>query len=296
MGIEYRAPGLITMIPRASAPSKKYGELSFDEIKALTTGLTEEEKQSKFADLYDWPNALTENQKLIIAGKPLNPDKAFEPEDYASNMNVPGSAKVENGYCVLPSGVGFSAVRIEQHGRNNEKMDAYNKDFAVEGALAYKLWCPGYHYYHYSDGCVEDFGYGKLNMQNMLDSESYCNGIDMTLLGIDPTNVRQNDPSCIWTGGNYWRCFPVLEDRISETPIEILIVNYLRETDYGRELRVRLFTGIGIHNGKLFRSGLPENSLPMVDYARLHMRHLMLEYGNEARLVNEFWHRTHCEE
>lgn len=29
------------------------------------------------------------------------------------------------------------------------------------------------------------------------------------------------------------------------------------------------------------------------EYARMHMKHLMLEYGNEARLVNQFWERKH---
>ena len=35
MGVEYREKGLVTMIPRASFPQKKYGELSFEEIKAF---------------------------------------------------------------------------------------------------------------------------------------------------------------------------------------------------------------------------------------------------------------------
>ena len=59
-----------------------------------------------------------------------------------------------------------------------------------------------------------------------------------------------------------------------------------------RELRIRLYSGVGIQNGKIVRSKLPD-LLPPEEYARMHMKHLMLEYGNEARLVNQFWERKH---
>ena len=155
MGVEYREKGLVTLIPRASFPQKKFGELSFEEIKALTPELTEEEKQSPFADLYREGNILTERQQKAVDGPPIGVEEAFEPEDYAKHMNRQGYTAVENGYCMLKSGASYSAAILRQVGRTNENMDAYNKGFAPEGALAYKLWCPGYHYYHYSDGAVD---------------------------------------------------------------------------------------------------------------------------------------------
>ena len=290
MGVEFREKGLVTLIPRASFPQKKFGELSFEEIKALTPELTEEEKQSPFADLYEKGNILTERQEKAVEGPPIGVEEAFEPEDYAKNMNRQGYTAVENGYCVLESGAAYSAAILRQVGRTNENMDAYNKEFAPEGALAYKLWCPGYHYYHYSDGAIEDFGYGLLNMKAVVGEDHFANGMDIRLLGVDPDKVKENDPDCLWLGGNYWMNYPVLEDRISEKPIEMIIVNYLRKTDYGRELRIRLFGGVGIRDGKLVRTGFPEGLDPM-ECARMHMRHLMLEYGNEARWVNEYWNR-----
>ena len=45
MGTEFRKD-VVTLIPRASHPARKFGELSFAEIQKLTTRLTEEEKQS----------------------------------------------------------------------------------------------------------------------------------------------------------------------------------------------------------------------------------------------------------
>ena len=59
-----------------------------------------------------------------------------------------------------------------------------------------------------------------------------------------------------------------------------------------RELRIRLYSGVGIQNGKIVRSKLLDLLTPE-EYARMHMKHLMLEYGNEARLVNQFWERKH---
>lgn len=291
MGSEFRKD-VITLIPRASLPLKKFGELSFEEIKQLTTDLTPEEKASEYADLYYQKDPLTEEQKAIIDGLPMDVQYAFAPEDYAKHMNVTGACEVENGYCVLPDGVTYSAARILQPGRTNEKMDAYNKEFALEGALAYKIWCPGYHYYSYADGCIEDFGYGRLNMKNISDIEGYAGCVDVSLFGIDLDKVAENDPQCVWISGNYWKNYPVLEDRISEEPIEVIIINYLREVPEGRELRIRLYSGVGIQNGKIVRSKLPD-LLPPEEYARMHMKHLMLEYGNEARLVNQFWERKH---
>lgn len=289
MGSEFRK-NVITLIPRASLPRKKIGELSFEEINNLTTNLTPEEEASEYADLYYQPGPLTQEQQKIIDGMPMDVKDAFEPEDYSIHMNNTSNCEVENGYCVLPSGVTYSAARIIQPGRTNEKMDAYNKEFALEGALAYKLWCPGYHYYCYEDGCVEDFGYGRLNMKNISDTAGYAGCIDVSLFGVDLDEVAKNDPQCIWLSGNYWRNYPVLKDGISKEGIDVLIINYLREISEGRELRIRLYSGVGIQNGKIVRSKLPDILAPE-EYARMHMKHLMLEYSNEARLVNQFWER-----
>ena len=290
MGVEYRKEGLVTMIPRGSEPRRKFGDLSFEEIRSLTTELTEEEKKSPFADLYEKGNILTSEQEKAVNAAPIPVSCAFEPWDYGKNMNRPGYCEEENAYCLLDSGIAYSAAMLKQPGRTNEKMKAYNDGFAPEGALAYKLWCPGYHYYHYSDGAIEDFGYGLLNMKAVVGEDHFANGMDIRLLGVDPDKVKENDPDCLWLGGNYWMNYPVLEDRISEKPIEMIIVNYLRKTDYGRELRIRLFGGVGIRDGKLVRTGFPEGLDPLL-CARMHMRHLMLEYGNEARWVNEYWNR-----
>ena len=290
MGVEYRKPGTVTMIPHASTPVKKFGDLSFEEIKALSPDLSEEEKASPHAKFYYEPNVLSPEYQAIVDGPPMDVADAFEPEEYGKHMNIDGYCKVENGYCVLPSGIPYSAVLIKQPGRNNERMDAYNKEFGTVGALAYKCWTPGAHYFHYTDGAIEDFGYGLLNMHTYVESDgsNYCNGTDITKLGVDIEHVTENDPRCIWIGGNDWDHFQVLEDHIAEKPFINLIVNYLRETDEGRELRIRMFTGVGIRNGKLVKSDLPVGVEPL-ELARLHMIHLMLEYGHESRLVNQYW-------
>lgn len=290
MGVEYRKAGLITMIPHASSPVKKFGDLSFEEIKALSPSLTAEEDASPHAKYYYEPNILSEEFQKIADGPPMDPKDAFEPWDYGKNMNVPGYCKVETGYCILESGIPYSAVMIRQPKRNNERMQAYNEGFGTVGALAYKCWTPGAHYFHYTDGAIEDFGYGLLNMHAHVESDGtdYCNGTDITKLGVDISKVCENDPRCVWIGGNDWDHYQVLDTRIDDVPMYNLIVNYLRETDEGRELRIRMFTGIGIRGGEFVRSKLPENVAPL-ELARLHMLHLMLEYGHEARMVNQYW-------
>ncbi|MDO5540760.1 MAG: hypothetical protein Q4F83_11955 [Eubacteriales bacterium] len=127
-------------------------------------------------------------------------------------------------------------------------------------------------------------------MRMVSDDPVFSNGIDIRLLGIDLQKVEEKDPDCLWIAGNYWQCYPVLEDSISEKPIDVVIVNYMRKTPTGREHRIRFYAGLAVKDGKLVRTGLPDNALSE-EYAKCHMRHLMLEYGNEARMVNEFWDR-----
>lgn len=290
MGCEFRVPGTVTLIPRASEPMSNFGELSADEINKMTTELTDEEKSSPYADLYYQESPMTEEQNKIWKGEPMDPADALEPEDYAKMMNNTGHCKVETGFCELPGRIGYSAVLIKQPGRTNEKMDAFNKEFGVEGALMYKAWCPGYHYYQYRNGAIEDFGYGLLSMLNVDSTPTFAAGLDIGLFGIDMDKVLENDPDCLWISGNYWRHYPVLKDRISDEYTDDIIINYLRKTDYGRELRIRKYTGLGVYDGKLVRTGTPKE-LPPAEYGRHAMHHLMLEYGNEARLVNQFWER-----
>lgn len=289
MEIEFRKD-VVTLIPRTSSPNKRFGELSFEEIKNLDPGLSEEERKSPYADLYDSRYELSPEQEKILNGPPMRVEDAFEPEEYGANMNRQGNCQVESGYCVLPGGIGYSAVRVEKPGQTNEKMDFFNREFGKEASLAYKLWCPGCHYFHYTDGAIEDMGYGLMNMKMVSDGSVFSNGIDIRLLGIDLDKVEERDPDCVWIAGNYWQCYPVLEDHISETPVDAVIVNYMRQTPAGREHRIRFYTGLAIKDGKLVRNGFSDHQLAE-KYAKYNMYHLMLEYGNEARIVNEFWER-----
>ncbi|MDO4344252.1 MAG: hypothetical protein Q4C50_05555 [Eubacteriales bacterium] len=289
MGIEFRKD-IVTLIPRASSPHKRFGELGFEEIRNLSQYLTKEERLVPYSDMYDQEEAISPEQRAVIEGPPMDVRDAFSLEDYGAHMNQAGNCKVENGYCVLPDGVTYSAVRIEKPGQTNEKMDFFNREFGKTGALAYKLWCPGSHYFQYTDGAIEDFGYGLMNMKMVSDDPVFSNGIDVRLLGIDLEKVEERDPACRWIAGNYWQNYPVLEHGIAEKPIDIVIVNYMRQTPDGREHRIRLYAGVAVKDGKLVRTGLPEDLSPL-ECARCNMRHLMLEYGNEARIVNQFWER-----
>ena len=67
MGVEFRKEGLVTLIPRASFPQKKFGDLSFEEIKALTTELTEEGYHKLTWSQYNYSDIT----KYKIYGAPL---------------------------------------------------------------------------------------------------------------------------------------------------------------------------------------------------------------------------------
>ena len=130
------------------------------------------------------------HQNIIDVGKPMDPSKAFEMKDYGKFMNTPGYCEVENGYCVLPSGVTYAAMHLKQPGRTDEMVQYYNQNFAPEDGLFYKIWCPGYHFIHYVNSCVENFGFGQLNMK-------FAGGVEIEDLGLNFEEIAKNDPACI---------------------------------------------------------------------------------------------------
>ncbi len=257
----------------------KYGALTDEELKKLSPGLTEAEKSCPHARYYyEMPAPLPKEYEQAIAAGPMDARKAFDMEMYGKHMNNTGYCEVENGYCVLPNGVTYAAVLLRQEGRTNEMIDFYNQFFAPEESLFYKIWYPGSHYLHYEDGALEDFGFGRIHMR-------FVGGVEPKDLGIDPTEIEKNDPNCIFIGGtsaigyNLDRNFKKLERNC--------IVFYHRLTDYGREVRVRLWYGIGVEDGDYYLTVPPAEEA--LDIAKKTMIHVMQEYTNDQYLEMKFW-------
>lgn len=261
-----------------------FGSLSNDEILALTTQLSKAEKAHPHAKYYS-PNVRPMPKELTDAIKsgPMDPTKAFEMKDYGKFMNTAGHCEVENGYCVLPSGVTYAAALIRQVGRTDEMVDFYNKEFADCESLFYKIWHPKAHYISYTNGCVEDFGFGRMNML-------FAGQVQVEDLGMNPEDIEKNDPACIQINGTTAIGYN-LDSPNPERLERNTIVFYHRKTDYGREMRIRLWYGIGVEDGQYrYTFPDPDNALHI---AKCCMTHMMEEYTNDEYLEKAFWNNNH---
>lgn len=261
----------------------KYGTLTDEELKKLSPELTETEKRYPHAKyFYEMPAPLPREFQEAIEAGPIDASKAFGMADYGKHMNNTGHCEVENGYCVLPDGVTYAAVLLRQEGRTSQIIDFYNRHFAPEESLFYKIWYPGSHYLHYDGGALEDFGFGRINMR-------FVGGVEPKDLGIDPLEIEKNDPNCIFIGGTSAIGYNL--DGDTQRLERNCIVFYHRLTDYGREVRVRLWYGIGVEDGSYHLTVPPAGAALTI--AQKTMIHVMQEYTNDQYLEMKFWCECH---
>ncbi|MGI6333171.1 MAG: DAPG hydrolase family protein [Saccharofermentanales bacterium] len=258
----------------------RHGEIPQEELLALTPQLTEVEKASCFAKYYYQPMApLQPEHYIAIDGGPMDPADGFLPDQVGRQMLNTGHCQVENGYCALPNGVGYSAIKVDQIGRTEAQINKYNRDFAPEENLFYKIWCPGDHILHFTDGMIEDLGWGVLNMKQV-------SGCLPRTLGINPDEVLQKDPQCIHIVAT-----SILVKLLTEPEAEpeyLSMMLYTRETPEGREMRARFWIGL-LFTPEGFTVKIPKGPVTVTEMSKKIMIHCMREYTNENRLIDAFW-------
>lgn len=270
------------LIPKDSGVP--FGTYSDEELKKISRDLTETERNNPHSKYYDqMPAPLAEEHIAAIKGAPMDSGKAFEFEDYGKMMNRKGYCEVENGYCVLGSGVTYAAAMLRQKDLTDEVVEFYNQNFAFGDSLFYKIWNPECHYLHYTDGCLENFGFGRMNMR-------FTASVEPEDLGLNMDEIRKNDPDCIYIGGTSAAGYNLDGDDPGELERNTILF-YYRKTDYGREARIRLFYGIGIEDGNICFT-IPKK-VEALNIAHKTMQHIMQEYTNDRYLETAFWKDMH---
>ena len=228
-------------------------------IAGLTTALTPEEEKSPFAKYYHRgiKPISPEQAQAFRENAPMDPAQAFMPQDYIRHMCKPGYNPVENGYCVLPNGVSYTAALTRQDGITDEKMRFYNENFAPDPDLFYKIWCPGAHLRHMADGAIEDVGRGMLCIH-------FIQLLGPKDLGID--NLQALDPGAISIDGSYAQAFPA-DGPADAEPLHITLINYTRDTPTGREIRHRFWIGLTWKDGR-WESALAPGARSSEEYAQ----------------------------
>ncbi|MCD8299583.1 MAG: hypothetical protein LUC41_00155 [Clostridiales bacterium] len=259
-------------------------EFTFEQMKALSADLSETEKKCPHAKYYyELPAPLPQEHLDAMEAGPIDPSEAFEIWDYGNYMNKIGHCAVENGYCVLPSGIAYSAARVIQEGRFDDMTAYYNQYFAPEECLFYKTWYPGNHYMHFTDGAVEDFGFGRQFIK-------FTGLVEVEDLRLNYDDIDKNDPACISINGSKAVFHDLTDD--SAKDIKGILVFYHRLTENGREMRMRMWNGISVdENGEYVIDPLPADKALKV--AKCCMCHLMQEYTNDHYLETKFWYDNH---
>ena len=107
--------------------------------------LTAEEQAKPYAKYYYLPSAppAAHHAEMLKDLKPLDPTQADRIQD-VNDLLSSGYTDSENGYCVMPDGSGYIALRHPMPGATPEMIDWW---FAWHGLedLRYKLWYPEMH-------------------------------------------------------------------------------------------------------------------------------------------------------
>lgn len=268
---------------------KLFGELSYEQLRQLTTELTEEEKRAPSSKHYYEPMAeIPPEHQAAIDGGPLKPEECHMPREMGALLLAPDAKMAENGYGVLPNGVGYAAIKIDQTGVTDEMIRRYRDEFAHDGprTLFYKIWFPGKHLLHYENGVVEDFGWGMLNLEMRTEHFTFRH------LGITREDIVRRDPHCLCLLGLYGRGWRV--DNPEAEPIYTCMVQHTRETPNGRELRVRYWSGFSFGPDGQLEFHINPDREETLRQMRMQMEHCMREYSNEGRLMRAYWERCNA--
>ena len=273
--------GRIIMIPRNSGTS--IDDYTFEDVRKFSKNLSQQEAKDSHAKYYMQKIEISKELQEAIDAPPMDPTKAFMPHEFGKYMNNSGYCEVETGYCILPNGVAYASALLRQEGITDDMIKFFNENFCKTDDLFYKTWFPGAHTKLYRDGCVEDFGWGDLNMR-------WGSDVPWENCGMSSETIQKNDPACFCAKLVNSTARRILENGFGKLEYNML-AKYHRDTEYGREMRIRLWYGINFENGE-YKYSVPEGGYS-VNVARCCMSHVIHETSNDTRLIKNFWNEYH---
>lgn len=263
--------------------------------------LTPEEKTRPYAKYYYLPSAppAAHHADMLADLKPLDPARADRIQD-ANNLLSPGYTEGENGYCVMPDGSGYIALRHPMPGATPEMIDWW---FAWHGLedLRYKLWYPEMHvsarvdpearakildparplplkFQGMTHHVVEDIGGGVLNAVDIsfLTPEDF--GFDMSRY--HSPNAEALAAANVMARG--------VDDPADGPGLPVAFVHVVRKVDGGIEVRNRFWVGYQIVDRKPVLALPPGMRIPE-EAARGLFLHDVQEFANLAAILPQLY-------
>lgn len=143
MKLGFAAPALTAMATLAPEPA--FAAAPPSDSSDWHAYLTDEEQQHPLAKYWYRTAPIAENVLAALRAGPIDPAKILAWDERVKLSN-PGDLTVENGWCMLPDGSGFVAVRTKFPGCTAAMIDWWFEWAQREENIRYKIWYPGAHY------------------------------------------------------------------------------------------------------------------------------------------------------
>jgi phloretin hydrolase len=236
--------------------------------------LTEEEKKSPYARFYNEPILPPDLEVLgaIQTGNQINPSRVLLPEDIGK-LFISGSMRMDNGYCLLGDGTGFSRVHTWEPGVTPEMEEWWGTWFRSSeyNYVNYKIWMPSLHFSH-GNPIWEDLGWGpcKLYMVKPIKAE------DLNL----PASPKKLNPDFLSLGGGAFKIVPDAGGSIYYATL----VHYVTIDTHGIDVVTHVWSGIYIIDGKPIRM-IEKGERVNLEYVRLFACHNAWEFARKVQLL-----------
>lgn len=218
-----------------------YKKIYLEKIKPE---LTDEQKQSPYAHLYDLP--MKEPAKKImeaLTGETMDENLALD-FDSLYKMFEKDEMPKDNGWCIRKDKTGYSSIRTILPDVTPELLKKWygwfkNDDYDY---LNYKIWMPGWHKSH-ANPLIEDVGWGNIEIH----SDGFS---DHTILNLpdEPQKMDSNFLHAIVSSGY---CFP--EGKQDEEPMWNTIVKVYKRNGNGIEILGLNYIGLKIENNSFIK-------------------------------------------
>jgi phloretin hydrolase len=244
----------------------------FKKVPALTA----EEKKSPYAKFYAEPvNApAAEIIKALQPGKQMDPRMALPPEDL-NKLFQPGTLKVENGYCIVADGTGYSVIHSKLPGVTAE-MERFWKAWIASNDynyLNYKAVLPGMNFM-YANPLWEDFGWGPVSTQ-----------VRTTVNPIATSSLpKQLNPAFYSLEGEVLTIVPDFNGK----PYWATVVNYTTIDKKGEDIYTVIWHGTHIFNDTPVRM-INKADVANVDFVINLTRHYAYEYARKAQILPKLY-------
>lgn len=244
---------------------------SYDHI--IVPPLTKEEERLPYASFYYRPVPKPE-QRILEALRPENrkPSSWGIPAQEFERILRP--EPLENGWCVMPDGSGFSMVTVKMPGITEEMIQFWNGWFHTAD-IHYKIWFPGFHMKHV-ETMIEDLGWGMTRGE----PAGFVNLKEIRL----SAPPDQLDPA-FYSNETVSGTMYLLEGE-EEEPFASTLAHQLTRTDTGFQMRLAAWSGIHILHGRVIRT----SDKPVApERIRLFAMHNAYEFTRMAEMLPDLW-------